>query len=297
MANKGLGLIIAGLFVAGGIIFMLGKNPGPATTPATPAPVAEVMAEAPAAASEPTPETAYPETSPEVTSVTATEAPTTDMTETVADLPATTDGASPAEETAATGTEAEGSLLAAPASLDLDIEKLMEDRFIGDPNAPVTIIEYASMTCPHCAKFHNEHMANVKAKLVETGKVLFIFREYPLDNVAVKASLMARCAAPEKYFDLIEIIFRNQDRWTKADDPLKAVAQLGVLAGMDETLINTCMNSAEFENAMMMKVQDGQSRYTIQQTPTFVFNNGLEKLTGPQPVEEFEVVIKKLGVQ
>jgi protein-disulfide isomerase len=185
-------------------------------------------------------------------------------------------------------------LLSKPASLILDVPTLMKDRVLGNPNAPVTIIEYASLTCPHCAHFANTVLPEVKKQLIETGKAKLIFRDYPLDTFALRTAMMARCTDDTKYYDLIEVIFRNQDQWTKADDPLAAVTQLGTLAGMDTEYIKTCMESAEMEAYILRGVQEAQTKYGLKSTPTFVFNDGAETLSGGQSIEQFTTIVNKL---
>lgn len=187
-----------------------------------------------------------------------------------------------------------GSLLAGPAALEVDIEAAMADRSMGKDDAPVTMIEYASLTCPHCAHFANNLLPEVKRRLIDTGKLKLIFRDYPLDTFAMKAALMARCAEPEKYFDLIEVIFKNQERWAKSQDPVKGLIQLGKLAGMNEDFIKACMANEEMQSGILARVQDAQKNYKLESTPTFIFNNGAEKMSGDKEVKDFEAVVNKL---
>jgi protein-disulfide isomerase len=304
---KKLAIAIVVLLIAGGLVFAFAKK-APTTTPAvevaqtttettTPADQTETAADmnvAPAPVAAPT-ETATVETAVETVATTETEAaPAADTT--VAVAPETLPATSPAViSEAAPAPAATDSLLAAPAALNIDVPKIMEDRVIGSLDAPVTIVEYASMTCPHCAHFAMDILPEVKTKLIESGKAKLIFREFPLDKYALKAAMMARCAPPEKFFDLIEVIFRNQDRWVKAENPEEAVSQLGTLAGMDKALINACMNNAELESTILARMQDGQTRYNIQQTPAFVFNNGRDMFSGGQNVAKFEEVVNALS--
>lgn len=251
-----------------------------------------------------------PEATPTATEEVAEAAPASDLTETAESL--STDEAPAAEaaseatapvETAPTEdtaqeTEtapADGSLLAAPAALQLNVAELMTDRVMGNPDAPVTITEFASMTCPHCAHFATQVQPLVKAQLVETGKAKFIFREFPLDQYALKASMLARCAPADKFYDLIEVIFRNQDRWVKAEDPIKSLKQLGTLTGMDDAYMDACMNNTELQNAILSRVTEAQGKYSIRSTPTFVFNDGAETLTGGADAAKFEEIVQKLS--
>lgn len=283
MKNKGLAIGLVALVALIGIVAFLakGKPVEPAAQPVETA----VKIEQPAAPiAEPAPEpTPAPPTAPE-------EQPDTEesMGETQAEEP---------DATVATTEEApqSESLLAAPAGIDIDAPKAMEDRVLGNADAPVTIIEYASMTCSHCAHFHNTILADVKKELIDTGKAKLIFRDFPLDQFAMKAAMMSRCADHGKYFDLTEVIFKNQERWIKSEDPLKSLEQLGTLAGMDVDYINACVNSAELEHGLLAKVQDAQSKYNIKSTPTFIFNDGAEQFSGAQDVSKFVEIVNKLS--
>jgi protein-disulfide isomerase len=121
---------------------------------------------------------------------------------------------------ASAGLVAAGTALPAlPAfAQSVDAAKLLEpgvlpDKVLGDENAPVAVVEYASMTCGHCANFHKEAYPHLKSEYIETGKVRFIFREFPLDPVAAAAFMLARCAPEEKYFDIVDLMFEQQRSW------------------------------------------------------------------------------------
>lgn len=206
----------------------------------------------------------------------------------------------PADDTAARTADAEEteSLLSSPKALTVNILRATEDRVIGRADAPVTIIEYASLTCPHCRKFHIEVLPTVKRELVDTGKARIIYRDYPIDNYALKAAMMARCAQTDKYFDLIEVLFQNQDKWIKSDNPLKALAQYGNLAGMDDDFIASCMTNAELESALLKRQQDGRTLYKVMSTPTLIFNlrnaENVRQLVGPEDPRQVTDVVNKL---
>lgn len=182
----------------------------------------------------------------------------------------------------------------AKAPAERSVEDMLTDRVLGDENAPVTIIEYASMTCGHCGQFHNEVLPKIKEAYVETGKVKIIFRDFPLNAPAVKAAMMARCAPEDKYFQLVEVIFANQARWTTAENPVQSVAQLGKLAGMSEADIQACMGNQALEDGLLRNMQAGQSKWQVQSTPSFIFNNGEMRISGAMPFEEFQKTIDTL---
>ncbi|MBU6475097.1 MAG: DsbA family protein [Alphaproteobacteria bacterium] len=170
----------------------------------------------------------------------------------------------------------------------------MKDRVLGDPNAPVTIIEYASLTCPHCAHFDTEILPQVKKQLLDTGKAKLIYRDFPLDNFALKAAMMARCVSPLKYFDMIDVLFTNQERWIKAKDPMAALAQLGSLAGMDASQFKACTENADLQTDIVTNMKQAERVYKVNSTPTFVFNDGAAQFAGAYPVTKFEEVVASL---
>jgi protein-disulfide isomerase len=309
MKGKGSIAIIVVLLVIGAGAFLMTRPAVEQSAPATQtaaveattedtADMAEIAEIEPAAteevvASDNTEDATTAEAIPAVTPTeTETEAPATEAAS--SDIP-------PATETATTE-NSEGSLLASPKKLTVDVRAAMADRVLGNMDAPVTIIEYASMTCPHCANFHNTMMSEVKRELLATGKARLIFRDYPLDQFALRAAMMARCAPEDKYFDLVEVIFRNQERWTKSENTLKSLAQLGNLAGMDDEFIAACMQNAELESAVLAGLREGQSLYRIKSTPSFVFNTqkneNVKMITGiDNPTEMIETVNKLLNMR
>lgn len=186
------------------------------------------------------------------------------------------------------------SLLAAPAALKVDVAEAMKDRVLGNENAPVTIIEYASMTCPHCAHFATKVLPEVKKRLIDTGKAKLIFRDFPLDQFALKAAMMNRCISTEQYYNMVDVVFSNQDRWMRSKEPLESLAQLGALAGMDRDYFNACTSNKELETALLQGVQDAQKKYDLKATPTFIFNDGADKFTGAADADKFETTVNSL---
>jgi len=182
----------------------------------------------------------------------------------------------------------------APAPVKADVAALMKDRVLGKADAPITMIEYASMTCPHCAHFALDILPKVKEKLIETGKVKLIFRDFPMDQYGLKAAMMARCLPEDKYFNMVEAIFSNQARWTSAKEPLDALAQLAALAGMDRPAFDACLDNKELETALLAGVQTAQEKYALQSTPTFILNEGAGRVDGAQDIDAFEKEVAKI---
>ncbi len=161
------------------------------------------------------------------------------------------------------------------------------DMALGDEKAPVTIIEYASMTCPHCAQFHATTFQEIKKRYIDTGKVRFIFREFPLDQLALAAFLLARCAGPDKYFPMIDTLFQMQKEWViqKPLGPLLAIAKQ---AGMSEEAFNECLQNKKLIDGIE-EVRQTAMKLNVQSTPSF-FVNG-KPLRGAGTIEEFEKAI------
>jgi protein-disulfide isomerase len=160
-----------------------------------------------------------------------------------------------------------------------------DEHVLGKADAPVTIIEYASMTCPHCAAFHAETMPHIKSEYIDKGLVRFVFRPFPLDGLAARASLMAQCVPGDSYFNMLEILFRSQKDWIYAADPLAALKQIGRTAGLSEADIDRCMADEAVSSKMVAGMQDAQTRFGINSTPSFVVNGTTYT---NRPFEDFE---------
>jgi protein-disulfide isomerase len=158
---------------------------------------------------------------------------------------------------------------------------------LGDEKAPVTIIEYASMTCPHCAQFHATTYVELKKRYIDTGKVRFIFREFPLDQLALAAFLLARCAGPDKYFPMIETLFQLQKEWV-TQKPLGPLLAIAKQAGMSEQAFNECLQDKKLIDGIEEVRLQGM-KLNVQSTPSF-FVNG-KPLRGAGNIEDFEKAI------
>ena len=174
------------------------------------------------------------------------------------------------------------------------IADLLADRVLGNPNAPVTILDYSSMTCPHCATFHTETLPKIKEKYIDTGKAKLVFRDFPFDQAALRASMLARCAPPERYYPLLDVLFKSQAQWSRASDPAKALAQYGKLAGMSQETIDACMASQPLADGILQSRMVGADKYKVEATPTFVLNDGAATISGAQSFETFAAAIDKL---
>ena len=160
------------------------------------------------------------------------------------------------------------------SSADLLTPGPLGDEVQGAANAPVTLIEYASMTCPHCAHFHETTYPEMKKKYIDTGKIRFIFREFPLDTLAMAGSMLARCAGKEKFFPLIETLFAQQKEWVtqKPMQPLLAIARQ---AGFTQQGFEECLANQQVQNGIEEVRQRAVQRLNVQSTPTFFINGKL----------------------
>lgn len=184
---------------------------------------------------------------------------------------------------------------AAPARAQgVDAATALADRVLGSPDAPVTVYDYSSMTCPHCGQFHLNILPELKTKYVDTGKVKFVFRDFPFDRAALMAAAMARCAPAERYYPLLDILFKQMGSWSRADDTLKALSQIGKLAGMSQTTIDACWADKALVDGVIKSRMDGEKLFQINSTPTFIINDGAAKISGAQPVDAFAKVIDPL---
>jgi protein-disulfide isomerase len=151
-------------------------------------------------------------------------------------------------------------------------DAFLDEAAIGSPDAPVTIIEYASMTCPHCAEFHRSAMPALKAEYLETGKARLIYRDFPLDAVALKAAMVARCGGRERYFAFVDVIYGQQQRWARAGDPVMALKQLIQVGGLPASDVDACLADKALEEVILNNRLTGQNEHQVRSTPSFVVN-------------------------
>jgi protein-disulfide isomerase len=167
----------------------------------------------------------------------------------------------------------------------------LPDMALGSLKAPVTIIEYSSMSCPHCAAFGQNVFPMLRSKYIDTGKVRFVFREFPLDIKAAAASMLARCIGngdTEKYFGAVEILFKQQDRlMDQTKDTLKSI---GKLQGMSEEEVETCEKDQTLLDKLAADQRHALEALNVDATPTF-FVNG-ERVKGAMSFEELEEKIR-----
>ena len=189
---------------------------------------------------------------------------------------------------------AAGLALAFAAPLAAQETRAVVENAIGAADAPVTLIEYASLTCPHCANFHMTVLPQLKAEYIDTGKVRLIYREVYFDRPSLWAAMVARCAGEDRYFGVVDLLFREQATWSQAADAQGVVSGLfaiGRQAGMTDAAMDACLKDAAFAEAMVAEFQKNATADGVEATPSFIING--EKLSN-QPWPEFKAKIDEM---
>jgi protein-disulfide isomerase len=193
------------------------------------------------------------------------------------------------------GASAAATLGFASSAQALDVAALntppaLGDMSLGPDNAKVTVIEYASATCPHCANFYKTVFPDLKKEYIDTNKIRFVFREWPHENTAVYAFMVARCAPKDKYFPLIDMFFTQQDTWLQ--QPREGLQQIAQLAGMTKDTFEKCLTNKELGNEIIAIRNKAEAEFGVEGVPTFFING--EPLRGETSIEEFRKRIDPL---
>jgi protein-disulfide isomerase len=167
-----------------------------------------------------------------------------------------------------------------------------DEMVLGDAGAPITIIEYASLTCGHCARFHADTLPDLKAAYIETGKARLVYRDFPLGELATQAAMLAHCAGKDRYFGFLEMLFRSQSTWATDEQPLQALARTSRMGGLGAKDFERCLADQAVAKTVLTRRLEGQRAFGIQSTPTFIING--RKYTGAMPFEEFDSILRPL---
>lgn len=187
------------------------------------------------------------------------------------------------------GTGSSGGGGAPAASGGIDAEQLalagpLGDQSIGAADAPVTIYEYASFTCGHCRDFHTNTFPELKSEYIDTGKVRFVFREFPLDPVATLASMVARCTEEDRYFPFVDALFHLQRTWI-ANDPVEGLQRVARQAGFSQERFDACRQNQSLLDGVNWVKDRASTEFQVSSTPTFFING--ELVSGNLPIGEF----------
>jgi protein-disulfide isomerase len=178
----------------------------------------------------------------------------------------------------------------------VDMEKLLQegslpDMVYGQAEAPVTIVEYASMTCSHCAAFHAGTFPELKTKYLDTGKAKLILREFPFDPRAEAGFMLARCSK-DKYFAMVDVLFKQQDAWARVQDAKTALLQIARLAGFSQESFEACLTDQKLLLDVRSVKDRGEKDFGVDATPTFFING--QKYAGAMSIGEFSAIIDPL---
>ena len=162
---------------------------------------------------------------------------------------------------------------AAPVVAPTGDQRLAE-RSIGKPDAPVVVTEWFSMTCPHCAAFHRDSMPAIKANLLDTGKARLVFRDFPLDQLALTAAMVARALPVERYEAFLGALLASQDRWAfnRQANPIEELAKIAALAGLGRDAFNAATADQDLRTAILKGQDEANKTYNVDSTPSFIFN-------------------------
>lgn len=165
------------------------------------------------------------------------------------------------------------------------------DQVLGKADAPVTIIEYASTTCGHCATFHKQTLPEIKKNWIETGKAKLIYRDFPTGpaGLSLGASMIAHCAGPDRYFGVLGLIMENQDKWLASKDPLDSLKKTVRLAGLTGADVDSCLQRQDLFDAIQARAKHGNESFKVDSTPSFLINGKL--VVGAKAYAEMDKIL------
>ena len=164
-----------------------------------------------------------------------------------------------------------------------------DDTFMGKPDAKLTVIEFASLSCPHCAAFNNDVLPKIKADYMDKGLVRWIYRDYPLNREAFWAAILAHCASPLRYFAMVDSLFRSQGFWESQPDAMVALKQISVSEGVDEKTFDACLADKELKDKILARLKEASDKYHVDSTPSFIVNGKL--YSGEMPYDDFKKIL------
>jgi protein-disulfide isomerase len=157
-----------------------------------------------------------------------------------------------------------------------ETESPLPDMAEGSPNAPVTIVEYSSLSCPHCAAFHRDVLPTLQSDYIDTGKVRYVMREFPLNDAALAGAVLARCLPPDRYFAFVNLLFSKQSDWAFKENALEPLKELAKQAGMNSDEFGKCIDNESLQKKILSVRDDGQKK-GVNATPSFFVNGRLLK--------------------
>ena len=174
----------------------------------------------------------------------------------------------------------------------VDTIEALEKKSFGNEDAKIQMLEFASLTCGHCAKFHNEVMPIIKKNYIEKGLIHFTYKDFPLDKYALKATIIARCSGNEKFFNFLDVFYKKQKDWTRTKDPLKSLLKMAKIGGVKDEDIKVCLGNKSIEDNLLKDRLKFSKKYEITATPTIILNGS--KYEGDLTFEALELKINSL---
>jgi len=176
--------------------------------------------------------------------------------------------------------------------LKADARGLLDgDRMLGNREAPAVLIEYASLSCPHCARFHSAMLPSIKQDWVDSGKLLYVYRDFPLNRPALWAAMVADCLEGNAFFGFIELLYREQRSWLMAEDPGAELFTLSQLAGFDKARFESCISDQATFDRLVMGIEYAEATYGISVTPTLILNGAKVSNASYETYEELSALI------
>jgi len=174
-------------------------------------------------------------------------------------------------------------------AMQTEFDYVTGDQVLGQADAPIEIIEYASLTCPHCANFHVETFPELKKEYIDTGKAKYILREVYFDRFGLWSAIVARCGAQNQYYPFIDLLMKSQKRWLSEEDPVAAIREIGRMGGLSQQRIEACLQDETFAKTLLEAYQSQSEQDQVRSTPTFIING--EKYAGDQSIEELRNIL------
>jgi protein-disulfide isomerase len=173
------------------------------------------------------------------------------------------------------------------------MEIFPDDRILGSADAKLTIIEYSSLTCPHCAALHADALPRIRETWIADGRARLVYRHYPLDGLALRAAAVANCVEGERYFGFLDLLFQNQPRWARSSDPVQELGQIARLAGMSQGQFESCVGDEAEMDKIITRAQTGRTTFNVESTPTMIVNG--RKIEGAQSFEDYDAIFSKIA--
>ncbi len=185
--------------------------------------------------------------------------------------------------------------LTAPAPVRaamVSTEEALTEKSLGKKDAPITILAFESLTCGHCASFHSGAWPRIKKEYIDTGKARYVYSDFPLNDLAAVAAMVARCTGKERYFGMIEMLYKTQETWARSKQPLQALGQIARMGGLSDKEFQACVRNDALYRGIRTRQREMHKKYKIESTPTFIING--KKIVGARPFEEFDRLMKPM---